>query len=705
MNKKILPFLGALLLCGCLYSGYHKVDQTVCEMAAHPFDVSPETATPISVDPPDGKSASTGSSSAEAVLAQTAGMDLRTVSYLERADDKVEDAGETRGKNAPPAIPAAIPGSETLQIKYGKDNPTDAEKAAYVKSLYPPLPPLTEEPVALPGPHGHPYTLDDLQRLAAANSPTLREAAADVVTAKGNWVQAGAYANPTVGYQSNPSNDSSTAGARAAYFDQNISTGGKLKLAAAAAEKDFDNANLALKRARSDLATQVRNAYFALVVSKEAVRVTKALAQFTDEVYQVMVGYRAGGLGALYEPAALRAQAYSARMAYRQAIQTYIYNWEQLRAALAVRELPLTEVAGRIDAFIPYYDYTVVLNHVLGNHTDLKVAANGIEKARYNLKLAQVQVIPNVDVGLTVQKELALPPFQWFWSAQVAMPIPIWDQNRGNILAAQGSLIHAQEEPHRVEASLTNTLAGAYGNYRTNLEAVEYYRKYILPDQVRVYRGVFNRRTVDKDASFYDLVNAQQALATSVGQYLATLGSLWTSVVSVADLLQTDDLFQLGKPMAVDPIPELLHRPPLPCVHPCAEVAAPVVHALPQLPSASALPSKPVWISSHGPAVLPTVLPPAPAASAPTAVPAALPSSEAVLTPVTGTFLPPAAELAEKPGPGLAPRPAPALTPAPAAAGPDKLSTLPDLQLLAEPPPVGPSDVLPDLAPTPAPDK
>ncbi len=565
MERTIPPFLGALLLCGCLYSGYHKADEAVCEIASHPFDVSPEAPTPTTPPPADMKSASVNSSAALALTGQT---DIQTMSFLQPAEKTTE-----RPREVP--IPSAVPGSETKKISFidpetGKPF-TPEKKAAYLRTIYPPLPPLPEEPGALPGPHGHPYTLDDLQRMAAANSPTLRAVAAGVTIAEGNLVQAGTYANPTVAFQSQPANDNSTSTSTGGFIDQNISTGGKMKFAVAAAQQDLDNAKLALKKSRSDLATQVRNAYFALLVAKETVRVNKALSQFTDDVYRLFEGYLAAGVNAApYEPAALRAQAYAARLAYRQAIQTYIYSWEQLRAALALRELPLTEVAGRIDAFIPYYDYSTVLAHVLTHHTDLQVARNGIEKAAYQLKLAQVQVIPNVDVQLGVYRDLALPPFGTFWTAQFAMPIPIWDQNRGNILAAQGSLIQAQEEPHRVETVLTGNLATAYGNYRTNLEALEYYRKYILPDQVRVYRGVFERRSVDINASFYDLIGAQQTLAASVGQYLTTLGSLWMSVVSVADLLQTDDLFQLGKPLAVDPIPELQHLPPLPCAHPCA---------------------------------------------------------------------------------------------------------------------------------------
>jgi cobalt-zinc-cadmium efflux system outer membrane protein len=428
---------------------------------------------------------------------------------------------------------------------------------------------MAAEPTALPGPDGHPYTLADLQQLAAANSPTLRQAASDVEAARGALIQARTYPNPTVGYVASPSNDGSTAGVQGFQIDQVVRTSGKQKLQAAAAEVALRNAELALKRARSDLSTQVRTAYFGLLVAREAVRVNKALVQFTDEVYRIHTQLTAGaGNFGPHEPAALRAQAYTARLAYKQAIQAYIYAWKQLVSTIGLRQLPLTEVAGRIDTAIPYYDYDTVLAHALRNHTDVLTARNGVIQARYNLMAQQVTPIPDVDFLVLVQKEFALPPQQWVPSATVSFPLPIWDQNKGNIISAEAALVRATEEPHRVEVTMTNSLAAAYANYKSNLDALEYYRRFILPDQVRYYRGVFISHHEQALAGFGDLVSAQQTLYADVISYLGVLGQLWTSVVTVADFMQTDDLFQLAKPQAVPELPDLEHLPDWVCPHP-----------------------------------------------------------------------------------------------------------------------------------------
>ena len=126
-----------------------------------------------------------------------------------------------------------------------------------------------------------------------------------------------------------------------------------------------------------------------------------------------------------------------ARLAYKQAIQTYIYSWKQLVAAINVRQLPLSEVAGRVDSAIPYYDFDAILAYVLRNHTDVLTARNGIEKARYNLKLAQVTPVPDVDVNVGVLKDYSLAPHQMIPTLTLGVPIPVWDRKTTLLVCPQ----------------------------------------------------------------------------------------------------------------------------------------------------------------------------------------------------------------------------------------------------------------------------
>jgi cobalt-zinc-cadmium efflux system outer membrane protein len=650
--RLLLP--GLFLLSGCLWDVREKTDRAVADLVAHPFDLAPVLSSePVKAAPqaPGGAPASPRGAAPDTASGASAlpPSDVQTASYLQAEDRPGQVPPEIR-ERLKLEIPPGIPGTEVPPIRLPAER---AAKEQEVRRLFPELPPLPAAPTPLPGPNGRPYTLADLQQLAAANSPALRQAAADVEAARGSLIQARTYPNPTVGYEADPSNNNGTTGAQGFFIDQTFKTGGKLKLQTAAADMDLRNAELALRRARSDLATQVRTAYFNHLAAQETVRVTQVLARFTDDVYRLQARLLEAGFAAAYEPTALRAQAYSIRLAYKQAVSTYIASWQQLVAAVGVVHLPLSQVDGRIDRFIPLYDYDAVLARVLSQHTDVLTASNAVHKARYNLKLAQVTPVPDIDVRAALLKEFAQPPFTVFHTVQVGIPLPVWDRNKGNIIAAQAALERASEEPHRVAVTLTGNVAAAFAAYKNNLAALEYYRRHILPDLVQNYRGVLQRRQIDPGVAFNDLVTAQQLLATNVTAYLTVLGQLWASVVSVADLFQTDDLFQVGQPLELPPIPDLGQQPTCPCPHGGPASADPLSGITPACAPAPAGPPGQPGLLLPAPAAETTLTPAPPAPQLP--APPAADATQPPLLPV-----PPLSPSGQRDGPAL---PAPSGTP------------------------------------------
>ena len=82
-------------------------------------------------------------------------------------------------------------------------------------------------------------------------------------------------------------------------------------------------------------------------------------------------------------------------------------------------------------------------------------------------------------------------------------------------------------------------------------------------DQVLAYRSLYARRQSDPTAvAFGDVVTAQQTLAGYIAGYVAALGLQWTAVNDVANLLQTDDLFQIGPQKEMVPVPDLKQLAP-----------------------------------------------------------------------------------------------------------------------------------------------
>jgi cobalt-zinc-cadmium efflux system outer membrane protein len=593
-RKPLAWALGLLLLGGCCFPVREHTDEAVDHLAGQTIDLEP-------LLPPD-------------------------TSTAEPPPEKQEapQEGEKFRAKRPLDVPRQLPGARIPPIRMPdpKDPEFEKKKAQLFKKLFPNLPPQGADPQPLPGPNGKPLTLADLQRLALANSPLIRQAAADVQANRGALIKAGAYPNPTMGYEEDTAFTTGGPGYQGGFIDQVIKTGGKLKLQMAAAQMDLLNSQLALRRAQTDLTAQVRSGYFAVLVALENIRVNRALIELADRttaLYALITQAGPAAQAPPYEPLQMRVLAYQARANLVQARNRYVSAWKQLAATLGLPGLPPTQLAGRVDLPIPVFNYDRVLARVLSRHTDVGTAENGIRRARYSLRLAQVTPIPDIEVRLIIQKDFTGPPFNVVHGLQVGGPIPIWDSNKGGVIQAQGQLLRAIEESHRVRDDLTQRLADAFERYQTNLRQLAYYRDQILPDQIQATRGVFERFHAEPDKiAFADIFTAQQTLLGVYATYLGTLALQWQAVVDVASLLQTNDLFQIGEEVpeqqCAAPLPDLEALLRLPCCHPSNPLPDPSLKgADPHWPIA-APPAAPAQYSGttggSAPANPPTHLPP-----------------------------------------------------------------------------------------------
>ncbi len=598
--------LALALAAGCLYPVREKIEKDVCNLSRQPIDLQPWTAEPTTPSMPQAQGAVTPTHYEEAAVPPPTpnkppttprgqpGTGSTQTPPSGKAGQKEEgpESGETGGLPPPSdrlaLPPGLLPGGRILPpLRLPRD---PAEQREYLRRLFPPLPPLGPDPAPIPGPAGRPLTLADLQQLAMSNSPAVQQAAAAVEAARGAAYQAGLWPNPNVGFEIDTAGTTGGAGYVGGFVEQLIKTAGKLQLARAVSTMDLRNAQLALRKAQSDMITRVRRGYFQVLVARENIRLSHLLADFAERAYrsQALVVQR-GGLAAAYEPFYLRYLAAQTRGSLVVARNRYISAWKQLAAAMGVPAMPPTEIVGRVDMPLPVYDYDRVLAHVLRYHTDLLTAETSFAQARLNVQLAQVQPYPDVDVRVLVQRDYTGPPFEIAPSLQVTIPFPVWNRNQGGIQQAQANLVQQSEEPHRVRGALTTTLSDAFERYQNGRLQLALYRDLILPDLIRVYTGILHRfhtgepaqipggpgfTTVTPTPGLLDVIVAQGNLASAITAYLTWLDTLWQATVDVTDLLQTKDFFQInGQPTPTEclpGVPDLEHLAALPCDHPCS---------------------------------------------------------------------------------------------------------------------------------------
>ena len=203
--------------------------------------------------------------------------------------------------------------------------------------------------------------------------------------------------------------------------------------------------------------------------------------------------------------------------------------WKQLASTLGLPAMPPAHLAGNIRELpLPRYRYDTALAHILSNHTDVITAINGIEKARFNLRLAEVTPVPDIAAdwassatnrnrGLTGLAATSRSRCPCRCLTSIKAPF-----------ARPGLHFFTPMKSRTVCADdLTARTADAYRRYSENFELLELYHKEILPKQVQAYRSAVQRHSGGEVGAvgFLDLVNAEQNLVTAIGTYLTTLQS------------------------------------------------------------------------------------------------------------------------------------------------------------------------------------
>ena len=202
-----------------------------------------------------------------------------------------------------------------------------------------------------------------------------------------------------------------------------------------------------------------------------------------------------------------------------------------------------------MDISVPQIGYETAARVILENHTNLVMAQNAVTKARYQVRLARITpYVPDIDTAVVVQKDNTTAPYGTTVNVQAGIPLPVFDRNRGNIMTAEAGLVRARHEYDRARNELLASLADVFARYQTNTITSQYYRSQILIDQVRAYRGIYERYQQEPDVvSFNDVVTAQQTLASTVAAYMQAIGDEWQAVIDLAALLQVDDLLELSQ--------------------------------------------------------------------------------------------------------------------------------------------------------------
>jgi cobalt-zinc-cadmium efflux system outer membrane protein len=267
-------------------------------------------------------------------------------------------------------------------------------------------------------------------------------------------------------------------------------------------------------------------------------------------------------------------EAQRMRMSARMQENTLREEWRSLAAVIGQPDLPLTTVAGDLEKGWPEVNEEEAVETIAKRSPAVRIADAAEERAQTVLARAKRESIPDLQLRAGMEynnDQLSSAPFAKGWEgiAEVAVQIPLFNRNQGNVAAARADIDRAGQEKRRIALTLRERAASAVDQYaNARLMAVEY-RDEMLPRAKKAY-GLMVERHGQMLASYPRVLEVQRKLYELQIEYIAALESVWTNGIALQGYLLTDGLEAPARPGEVDrpiretnvPMPERTMSPP-----------------------------------------------------------------------------------------------------------------------------------------------
>lgn len=394
-----------------------------------------------------------------------------------------------------------------------------------------------------------PLTLEQLERLALERNPTLRQANASVEVARGLRKQAGLYPNPVIHYHGEEIGQDRRAGQHGPRVEQVIITGGKLGAARSVRDREIEQAQAVRRGQEAAIRLNVRVLFYQALAAQERIQVRTRLLSIANET--VETSRELHNIGLVKESELLQAQveANRTRLSLNQATADRLRVWQQLGATVGDLQFSSPRpLAGSLETLPTRLDPGLELERLLEQSPDVAVAQSAVARAEAMLRRQRAERAPNLNLSFGPSYDFSSR--RVIWEVDLALPLPLFNRNQGNIQAAKADVERSRAEAERVRLATRSQFGPAFTQYETNLRIVEDYRQSVLPAAARAYELSLEayRRNAE---SFDQVLMAQRTFFQTQSDYLDALQEIQEAVAQIGSFFQDAGLGAVTPP---DPV-------------------------------------------------------------------------------------------------------------------------------------------------------
>ncbi|WP_323113861.1 TolC family protein [Pseudomonas guariconensis] len=374
--------------------------------------------------------------------------------------------------------------------------------------------------LAAPSLHaGQRLSLPQAIEAAYAQNPDLAAASREIGIAEGERRQAGLVPNPELSWEAEDTRrDTRTT---TVTLSQALELGGKRGARIGVASAGQTVAQLELERQRNGLRADVVQAFHAALRAQTALELAQQSQALTERGLRVVQGRVKAGQSSPVEATRAQVQLAQAQAQVRRAESQRIVANQSLARLTGSPQVAFARLdAGELSPG-PAPRAETLLDRV-SQTADWRLAEAQIQRGEASLGSEKAKRIPDLTVSLGSQ--YSREDRERVNVVGLSMPLPLFDRNQGNVLAAARRADQARDLRNAVQLRLHSDTRSAVSQWASAMQEVQAYDRTILPSAQQAVDTATRGFEMGKFA-FLDVLDAQRTLIEARGLYLEALAS------------------------------------------------------------------------------------------------------------------------------------------------------------------------------------
>jgi len=360
-------------------------------------------------------------------------------------------------------------------------------------------------------------TMDQALEAAFSNNPELAAAQWDIGIAQGDLQQAGLMPNPQVSWEAEDTRRNSRT--TKVLINQQIEIGGKRGARVDVASRNQDAVGIELERKRNVLRADVIQAFSSASTAQQRVLLARQSLELAERGLRVAQGRIKSGKTSPVEGTRAEVQLSEVRLELRRAERDEASALQQLALVMGA-PLPVFLVVGDSSRSMPAVPDPLLLLDRIDRTAELRLAALQIDQREASLELERAQRIPDLTVSVGSQYD-ALER-ERVNVVGLSMPIPLFNRNQGNVLAAARRTDQARDLRNASELRLRTEIQTTLDQWRTANTEVASFNQTILPAAQSAVDTATRGFEMVK-FNFLDVLDAQRTLISARTQYIQAI--------------------------------------------------------------------------------------------------------------------------------------------------------------------------------------